>query len=204
MKILANCSFIGITGYANHTRSFFCALNKYHTVKVRNLTIGDGWNGMNNTPHDKEPYVTQEMKDMLILQTLINADKTRTDYPMYNYKGDFVPDVHIILQDMNNYYFHENYNGYKIGFCVYESTRYPEHFFQRLSYFDEMWVPTQWQFDSLVEQGYPIEKIRIITEGVDVDTFHPVEKIKKKNKFTFLLFGRWDYRKSTKIGRAHV
>jgi len=197
MKILAHCSFIGTTGYANHTRSFFCALNKYHTVKVRNLTIGNGWKGMNNTPHDNEPYVTKEIKDMLILQTLFNADKSRTDYPMYDYKGDFKPDVHIILQDMDNYYFYEDYEGYKIGFCVYESTRYPDHFFKRLSYFDEMWVPTQWQFDSLVEQGYPIEKIRIVTEGVDVDTFKPAKKLKKKNKFTFLLFGRWDYRKST-------
>jgi FkbM family methyltransferase len=197
MKILAHTSFIGTTGYANHARSFFCALNKYHTIKVRNLTIGNGWKGMSNTPHDDEPYITQEMKDMLILQTLFNNDGTRSDYPMYDYKGDFKPDVHIILNDMNNYYFYENYEGYKIGFCVYESTRYPDDFFKRLSYFDEMWVPTQWQFESLVEQGYPKEKIHIVTEGVDINIFKPVKAIKKKNKFRFLLFGRWDYRKST-------
>ena len=70
MKILAHTCFIGVTGYANHAKSFFCALNKYHTVKVRNSTIGSGWKGMNNTPHDNEPYITDEMKDMLILQTL--------------------------------------------------------------------------------------------------------------------------------------
>ena len=35
MKILAHLPFIGTTGYANHARSFFCALNKYHTIKVR-------------------------------------------------------------------------------------------------------------------------------------------------------------------------
>jgi hypothetical protein len=197
MKILAHTSFIGTTGYANHARSFFCSLNKYHTVKVRNLTIGDGWHGMNKTPHNDEPYITKEMKDMLILQTLFNNDKTRTDYPIYGYKGDFKPDVHIILNDMDNYYFYENYDGYKIGFCVYESTRYPENFFQRLLYFDEMWVPTQWQFDSLADQGYPREKIHIVTEGVDIETFKPIDVIPKKDKFRFLYFGRWDYRKST-------
>ena len=54
MKILAHTCFIGTTGYANHARSFFTSLNKYHTVKVRNLTIGNGWKGMNDTPHDDE------------------------------------------------------------------------------------------------------------------------------------------------------
>jgi len=197
MNILVHTSFIGPTGYNNHARSFFCALNKYHTVKVRNFTIGETWKGMSNTPHDNEPYITQEMKNMLILQTLHNSDGGRSDYPMYDYKGDFKPDVHIILNESDHYYFYENYEGYKIGYCVYESTRFPEHFFKRLFYFDEMWVPTQWQFDSLVEQGYPKEKIRIVPEGVDVDVFKPKEKIKKRNKFRFLLFGRWDYRKST-------
>ena len=43
MKILAHAPFIGNTGYANHCKSFFCALNKLHTVKVRNFTIGDSW-----------------------------------------------------------------------------------------------------------------------------------------------------------------
>jgi glycosyltransferase involved in cell wall biosynthesis len=196
MNILAHTSFIGNTGYANHARSFFTALNKYHTVKVRNLTIGDSWKGMSDTPHDNESYITDEMKDMLILQTLFNPDKTRTDHPMYGYKGDFKADIHIILEEVNNYYYYDNYDGYKIGFCVYESTRFPDEFFNRLLSYDEMWVPTQWQFNSLVEQGYPIEKIRIVPEGVDTEVFHP-EDMLQPDKFRFLLFGRWDYRKST-------
>ena len=197
MKILAHTSFIGKTGYANHSKSFFCALNKYHTVKVRNLTIGDSWKGMNNTPHDGEPYITDEMKDMLILQTLFNADKSRSDHPMYDYDGNYKPDVHIVLAETNNYYFYENYDGYKIAYNVWESTRYPENFFQRLFYFDEVWVPTQWQFDCLVEQGYPKERISIVPEGVDIETFKPIVDIPEKDKFRFLYFGRWDYRKGT-------
>ena len=114
MKILAHTSFIGDTGYNNHARSFFCALNKYHTVKVRNLTVGKTWKGMSKTPHDDESYMTEEMKDMLILQTLHNSDGSRSGHPMYDYKGNFKPDVHIILNDMNNYYFYDDYDGYKI------------------------------------------------------------------------------------------
>lgn len=199
MKILAHTCFIGTTGYANHARSFFTSLNKHHTVKVRNLTIGNGWKGMNDTPHDDEPYITGEMKDMLIQQTLNNQDGSRSDFNMYGYKGDFVPDVHIVLMETNNYYFYDNYEGYKIAYNVWESTRYPDDFFKRLFYFDEVWVPTQWQFDCLVEQGYPSEKIFIVPEGVDVGTFKPIKKQLKKSttKFRFLYFGRWDYRKGT-------
>ena len=71
MKILAHTCFIGVTGYANHAKSFFCALNKYHTVKVRNSTIGGGWKGMNNTPHDNEPYITDEMKVTIHLEYIL-------------------------------------------------------------------------------------------------------------------------------------
>jgi FkbM family methyltransferase len=198
MKILAHAPFIGTTGYANHAKSFLCALNKYHTVKVRNLTIGDSWKGMNDRPHDGEPYFTDEMGDMLILQTLYKADGSgRVDEPIYGYKGDFEPDVNIVLCETNNYYFYNDYSGYKIAYNVWESTRYPEEFFKRLFYFDEVWVPTQWQFDCLVEQGYPAEKISIVPEGVDVETFVPIKKTPKRDKFRFIHFGRWDYRKGT-------
>lgn len=197
MKIFAHIPFIGTSGYANHARSFFTALNKYHTVKVRNFTIGDSWKGMNDTPHDGEPYITDEMKNMLVQQTLWNEKGTRTDYNMYGYKNDFIPDVHIVLMETNNYYFYDNYEGYKIAYNVWESTRYPDDFFNRLFYFDEVWVPSQWQYESLIEQGYPKERIFIVPEGVDIETFKPIQKINSKKKFRFLHFGRWDYRKST-------
>ena len=103
MKIFAHIPFIGTSGYANHARSFFTALNKYHTVKVRNFTIGDSWKGMNDTPHDGEPYITDAMKNMLVQQTLWNEKGTRTDYNMYGYKNDFTPDVHSVLMETNNY-----------------------------------------------------------------------------------------------------
>lgn len=197
MKILAHLPFIGTSGYANHARSFFCALNKYHTVKVRNFTIGNSWKGMNDRPHDGEPYFTEEMSQMLIQQTLFNADGSRTDHNMYGYKNDFKPDVHIVLMETNNHYYYDNYEGYKIAYNVWESTRYPEDFFKRLFYFDEVWVPSEWQYESLVEQGYPKERIFIVPEGVDVQTFVPSKKTIKRKKFRFIHFGRWDYRKST-------
>lgn len=198
MNILAHAPFIGATGYANHSRSFFCALNKYHTVKVRNFTIGNSWDGMSNKPHDNEPYITDEMKDMLILQT-VNTPEGRKDFPIYDYDGNFKPDINIILQETDHFYFWEEYDEYTIAFNVWESTRYPDVFFKRLIQFDEIWVPTQWQHDSVIEQGADAAKVKIVPEGVDIETFFPIKTPpkKKKDKFKFLLFGRWDYRKST-------
>jgi len=48
----------------------------------------------------------------------------------------------------------------------------------------------------------PADKVKVIPEGVDVDTFYPEEPTIKldyvDNRFKFVIFGRWDYRKSTK------
>jgi FkbM family methyltransferase len=197
MKILAHAPFIGTTGYANHARSFFTALNKYHQVKVRNMTIGGSWTGYNNTPHDGESYITDEMKGMLFQQTLVNSDNSRTDYPIYSYDPHFKPDVHIVLMENNNHYYYDNYEGYKIAYCVWESTRFTDGFFKRLLTFDEMWVPSQWQYDCIVEQGYPKEKVFIVPEGVDISTFKPLKKFPKRDKTRFVMFGRWEWRKGT-------
>ena len=197
MNILVHTSFIGTTGYNNHARSFFTALNKYHNVKVRNYTVGSTWKFYSPTCHDNEPYMTDEMRSMLILQTLHNNDGTLSDYPLYDYKGDFKPDVNIILNDLNHHYFYENYEGYTIGYNVWESTEYPENFLGAIKKFNEFWVPSEWQKENLIKQGYPEHKIFVVPEGVDEKTFNPNHK-KSFDKFTFGLFGRWEYRKSTK------
>lgn len=197
MNILGHAPFIGITGYAKHSRSFFLALNKYHNVKIRNSTIGANWSGYNNEPHSNETYFTNDMEDMLILQTLSNNDGSKSDYPIYNHNPNFKADVHIILGEMNDEYFYQDYDGFKIAYNVWETTKYPEEFFNRLFYFDQVWVPSKWQRDCLINQGYPSEKIFVVPEGVDVDFFKPKNEIKQKDKFRFLHFGRWDYRKST-------
>jgi hypothetical protein len=82
MNILVHTSFIGDTGYNNHARSFFTALNKLHTVKVRNYTVGKTWTHYHEKVHDKEPYMTDEIRNMLILQSLHNQDGTVSDYPL--------------------------------------------------------------------------------------------------------------------------
>lgn len=198
MNILVHTSFIGNTGYNNHARSFFTALNKFHNVKVRNYTVGETWSHYHSKCHDKEPYMTDEIRDMLILQSLHNPNNTVTDYPLYDYDGSFKPDVNIILNDINHRYFYDNYEGYTIGYNVWETTEYPQDFFNQILKFDEFWVPSEWQKNNLIKQGYSKDKIFVVPEGVDGETFNPAEIVNDDNSFKFLLFGRWEYRKSTK------
>ena len=49
----------------------------------------------------------------------------------------------------------------------------------------------------VIEQGYPEDKVQIVTEGVDGQTFYP-KKVEESDRFKFIIFGRWDYRKCTK------
>ena len=198
MNIQAHTSFIGTTGYANHAQSFFTELDKLTPVKVRNFTVGKSWSGISNTPHNKEPYITPQMKKMLHLQTLWDGHHERYDSPIYYYKNDYISDIDIILEEHDHHYFYDAYDGYRIGYNVWESTRYSEQFFQQLLTLDELWVPTQWQKQISIKQGYPANKIFVIPEGVDGRTFKPTSRPQKKNKFTFIVVGRWDYRKGVK------
>jgi len=49
-KIFAHCSYIGTTGYNQHSRDFFRELSKHYSLKVRNFTIGSSWDRYNETP----------------------------------------------------------------------------------------------------------------------------------------------------------
>ena len=198
MKVQAHTSFIGTTGYANHAQSFFTELDKLTPTKVRNFTVGKSWQGSNHTPHDKESYITPQMKKMLHLQTLFNNDGSRSDLPIYSHKDGYRADIDIILEEHDHHYFYDAYDGYKIGYNVWESTEYSSQFFQQLLTLDELWVPTEWQKEISIKQGYPKDKIFVIPEGVDGTTFKPPSKPKKQGKFQFVIVGRWDYRKGIK------
>lgn len=199
--VKAHTSLIGDTGYNNHSRNFFRELSKLFQLQVRNFTVGKTWNGYNNDePHNKEPYIDDVLKCILTEQTLNEADGSRKEYPLYSsYKNEGNPDVHIVLNETDHYYFYDNYNGKKIAYNVWETTRQPKNFFNKLKEYDQVWVPSKWQRDCTIEQGIPAEKVKVVPEGVDVEKYKPIKKNRdKKRPFKFVLIGRWDYRKSTK------
>jgi autotransporter strand-loop-strand O-heptosyltransferase len=202
MIIKAHTSMIGETGYNCHSRNFFKSLDKLNTVQVRNFTIGSTWNGYNNDePHNDEYYIDDQLKRMLVEQTL-NTPDGRQDFPLYiGYKNEGTPDVHIVLNETDHYYFYDNYDGIKIAYNVWETTRQPDNFFERLKSFDQVWVPSKWQRQCTIDQGISPEKVKVVPEGVDVDMYKPINRVVSRpmnRPFRFLLVGRWDYRKSTR------
>ena len=204
-KVYAHASYVGNTGYNNHTRDFFRELSKHIDLKVRNFTIGNGWEWPSEEPHNKESYINDVDKKLLIEQTLwTNRDKgERSDFPIYkNYPNEFEHNVNLVLEETDHNFFYDKYIGPKIAYNVWESTLQPEHFFNKLKEYDQIWVPSQWQAECTIAQGMPADKVKVVPEGVDVNTFYPEDPKTVLDyvdgRFKFILFGRWDYRKSTK------
>jgi len=202
-KVKAHCSYIGTTGYNHHSRDFFRKLSEKIDLKIRNFTVGKSWTWPHSEPHNGESYLNKDDKKLLTEQTLFVEDGKREDFPIYsNYPNEFEHNVNLILSETNHHYFYEDYDEPKIAYNVWESTLQPEGYFNKLKEFDQLWVPSKWQKECSIKQGYNPQKIKVVPEGVDTNTFYP-EKVEpleeyKDNRFKFLLFGRWDYRKSTK------
>jgi len=201
-KIFLHGCYIGTTGYNNHTRDFVRHLSDISDIKVRNYTIGKSWVGLSDAPHDGEEYLNDTDRKVLYEQVLYDSNNTRNNHKIYRSEDkEFEQDVDIVLGETNHYLFYDNYNKPRIAYNVWESTLQPEHYFERLKYYDEFWVPSKWQKQCTVEQGYPEEKIKVVPEGVDIDTFFPEDishEMTSDGRFKFFLAGRWDYRKSTK------
>jgi autotransporter strand-loop-strand O-heptosyltransferase len=201
-KVYVHGSYIGTTGYNQHTRDFFRELSKYLQLKIRNFTIGKSWDGYNENPHDSESYINEIDKSILYEQILWNNDGSRSNYKIYpDDSKEFRQDLNIVLCETDHYLFYDDYKGPKIAYNVWETTLQPENFFNKLKEFDEMWVPSKWQRDVTIAQGYNPDKIKVVPEGVDINTFFPEEtthELTSDGRFKFFLAGRWDYRKSTK------
>lgn len=202
MIVKAHTSIIGETGYNCHSRNFFKELDKIIPVQVRNWTVGKSWNGYNNDePHNGEYYIDDQLKKMLVEQTLTTPNG-KEELPLYKrYPNLGNPDVHIVLNDNIHYYFDQEYSGKKIAYNVWETTRQPETFFEKLKKFDQVWVASEWQRQCTIEQGISADKVKVVPEGVDIETYKPKNRMVSKpmdRPFTFLLVGRWEYRKATR------
>lgn len=191
MKVRAHTCYLGHTGFAAHSRSFFRELSKHVELKIRNYT----W--------DSNPKLDDIDYSILDKITLRNSDNIEVDYPIsqtfpdlpWIIDNDFNQDIDIVLMEQNHKYFYDNYNGIKIAYVVWESTELEANFFNQLLTFDYLWVVSKWHKEVIVKQGYPESKITIINEGVDPVFSTPIS-YKKRDKFRFLFFGRWEYRKS--------
>ena len=199
LKVRAHTCYLGKTGYASHAREFFRELSNHVELRVRNYTWDPSPDYINNI-------------DIRILDkiTLSNPDGESSDYPISHsfpniqwekVNTEFEQDVDIVLMDMDHHYFYENYNSkVKIAYTVWESSELPQGFFNQLLKFDYLWVVTEWHKQVAIKHGYPEHRIFVVNEGVNHEFFdnieRPIPDEYNDNRFKFIFFGRWDYRKA--------
>jgi glycosyltransferase involved in cell wall biosynthesis len=104
-------------------------------------------------------------------------------------------DINISFVAMN---IHEHFRGHNIQWIVFESTRVPEHIMAVLRPAEQVWVPSDWGYQVLVDNGIPAEQIRVIPEGIDGNLFHAYGRRgwDSSRPFRFLSVGKYEQRKS--------
>lgn len=201
--VLGHASYIGHTGYNEHTRNFFRELAPLIHVKVRNYS------------HIPDQSYLDELDHKILLEQHWSEPPWKVGTP-YDISAR-EETIDIVLAETNHLFFYDNYeNGRRIAYNVWESTLYPDPFFQKLLEFDQLWVPSNWQRDCAVKQGFPEDRVKVVPEGVDGEVFHPLTDMGRlaetlrsltgqnqmlpeyqDGRFKFIMFGRWDNRKST-------
>ena len=128
-KLFVHGCYIGTTGFNNHTRDFFREVSKTYQTKIRNFTVSKDWNGLEDEPFNKEKYLTPQDKILLDQQTYFDNERKLKDFPIYpNHLNNFEVYLNIVLAEVNHHYFYQDYEGPKIGYTVWETTRYPDQF----------------------------------------------------------------------------
>ena len=104
-------------------------------------------------------------------------------------------DINISFVAMN---IHEHFRGHNVQWIVFESTRVPDHIMQVLHPADQVWVPSHWGQDVLINNGLRRECIWVVPEGINSRQFHPYgRQLYNQNRpFRFLSVGKYELRKS--------
>jgi FkbM family methyltransferase len=196
MNILVHGTILGYGGIAHQTREFTKTLSKYHNVKIRNFNLVDlkSWHGYTGPDILKDAVHLEDVHHkMLYQQTLWDGELK--DFPLSGYDNSFVPDIHIIMSEVNHYYHYQKYDKPIIVYFLWETTHISPNFLDILKSAEHVWVPSKWQLDVLVNNGIDFNKISIVNLGVDPKKYYPIKR--NNEKLRFLHIGTWGYRKST-------
>jgi glycosyltransferase involved in cell wall biosynthesis len=91
---------------------------------------------------------------------------------------------------------HDLFQGLRIQWVVFESTRIPVDVLRSADMADVVWVPSAWGRDVLIANGIDALKIDVVPEGVDHNRFHPYGRVSESRPFRFLMVGKYEIRKS--------
>jgi len=103
-------------------------------------------------------------------------------------------DVNISFVGVN---LHEFFKGTNIQWSVFETTEIPKNILNNILGADQVWIPSTWGRQILLEHGVPEYKIHVVPEGVDPDRFYPQIGIARpRQPMRFLFVGKYEQRKS--------
>ena len=94
-----------------------------------------------------------------------------------------------------------NYPGIvkKIGVTIFETDRIPAHWTSLCNRMDEVWLPSEFNFDTFTKSGVDVQKVRIIPYALDsrdyLKTWNKFNFPEGTKKFKFLYTCAFDYRK---------
>lgn len=84
--------------------------------------------------------------------------------------------------------------GRKIVWPYFESDRLPPKWVAEFALYDEVWSPTHWGRQVLIDNGLPQAKVRVVEAGVNDKVFFP--RRRAHDGFVFLSVGKYENRKS--------
>ena len=107
------------------------------------------------------------------------------------------------------------HSGVRIGRTMFETDRVPDGWTERLNGMDYVWVPTEFHRQVFIDGGVDVDKLVVIGEPVDVDTYRPGvtakeyvrgerrrwEKGIEQRPFRFLSIFKWCENKTRTLSR---
>jgi len=90
----------------------------------------------------------------------------------------------------------DHYQGTNIQWVVFESTRVPPTVMSTMLTADQVWVPSAWGRNILVENGIDPDRCHVVPEGVDSGQYHPYVPRVESPILSYLITGKYELRKS--------
>lgn len=102
-------------------------------------------------------------------------------------------DINICFNGAN---IHRFVQGQIIQWVVFETTKIDSQLLSNIQAADQVWVPSRWGQDVLIQHGINPDSIHIIPEGIDPDIYYPVPRSRGATPVRFLFVGKFELRKS--------
>lgn len=90
----------------------------------------------------------------------------------------------------------QQFPGRSLLWWFFESDRLPQKWLEDILAYDEIWAPSTWARDVLLDHEVDPENVRVVESGVNTRIFRPAAERPRRSEFVFLLVGKYEKRKS--------